>query len=369
MEANIDIKPIEKWKIYKGRPLMIAGPCSAESETQLMDTAVELAKSGKVDVFRAGIWKPRTRPGTFEGVGKEGLKWLKRVKQETGLLTATEVATSHHVNEALKFGVDLLWIGARTTANPFAIQDIADSLSGVDTTVLIKNPLNPDLELWLGALERINKSGIEEIGLIHRGFSTYEKTLYRNQPMWQVPIEIKRRYPNVPMICDPSHIGGSRELIQEISQKALDLSYDGLIIESHINPECALSDKDQQITPATFINIVEKLVLRSNLLSDNKSHEILKDLRYQIDLYDDQILDLLEQRMKIAEEIGKLKRDSKLTILQSSRWDEIMKKMTAKGSTKGLSNEFINSIFMSIHQESINHQNAVMNRYQKPSKI
>ena len=340
---------------------MICGPCSAETEEQLMETAKQLASLGKVDIFRAGLWKPRTRPDAFEGVGRLGLTWLRDVKRETGLPTATEVANANHVNEALKLGVDVLWIGARTSANPFAMQEIADALQGVETTVLIKNPINPDLELWIGAIERINRAGINQIGAVHRGFSAYEHTAYRNQPKWQLPIELRRAIPEIPLICDPSHIGGARRYIYEISQKAMDLNYDGLMIESHYDPSKALSDKNQQITPNDLKELLTRLILRQPVSNDSKFLDILGELRAQIDIYDDQLIDLIEQRMSVVERIGAYKKENNITILQSSRWEEIIQKAIAKGASKGLSEEFIELMFKAVHQESINHQNKIMN--------
>lgn len=361
MTTKLKLNPINEWLFYKQRPLLIAGPCSAENQEQMMRTARELIMTNKVDIFRAGIWKPRTRPGSFEGIGKEGLIWLRDIKREFGLPISTEVANASHVNDALKFGVDVLWIGARTSANPFAIQEIADALQGVETTVLIKNPVNPDLELWVGAIERIYKTGIKNIGAIHRGFSAFEKTLYRNQPKWQLPIELKTLLPEIPLICDPSHIGGSREFIAEISQKAMDLNYDGLMIETHCDPDCALSDKNQQLTPQGFNSVVSNLILRKPSSDNSQFMNILGDLRSQIDLYDDQLLDILEQRMKVAEQIGKVKKDNNITILQTSRWEEIIKGAITKGKAKGLSEEFVDQLFKAVHQESINHQNIIMN--------
>ena len=361
MELNLNIEPITDWKIYKQRPLLISGPCSAETEEQVMETAKQLAALKKVDVFRAGIWKPRTRPNAFEGVGSEGLKWLQDVKKETGLYTGTEVATEKHVYEALKFGVDVLWIGARTSANPFAMQEIADALQGVDVMVLVKNPVNPDLELWIGALERINKAGITKLGVIHRGFSAYEKTAFRNQPKWQMVIELRRRIPELAIINDPSHSGGARSYLYEIAQKAMDLNFDGLMIESHIDPNNAWSDKAQQVTPNDLQELLSRLILRQPVSNDSKFLDILGELRSQIDIYDDQLLDLMEQRMKVAETIGKYKKDNNITILQSMRWEEIIRKAIEKGAHKGLSAEFIDALFKTIHQESINHQTKVMN--------
>ncbi len=361
MDTKLQIEPLENWSIYKGKPLLISGPCSAETEEQVMETARQLAALNKVDVYRAGIWKPRTRPNSFEGVGTEGLKWLKRVKQETGLATGTEVATQTHVYEALKFGVDVLWIGARTSANPFAMQEIADALKGVDVMVFVKNPINPDLELWIGAIERLCAAGINRIGAIHRGFSAYEKTAYRNQPKWQIPIDLRMRIPDLPLICDPSHIGGARAYLLEIAQEAMDLNYDGLMLESHIDPDNAWSDKGQQVTPLALLELLNKLILRQSVSSDSKFLDKLSILRGQIDRFDEQLLDLLEQRMNVAETIGKYKKDNNITILQNLRWEEIIRKVAEKGQSKGLSKEFIDQMFKAIHQESIKHQMEVMN--------
>lgn len=361
MEVHLDLEPLSAWGIKNvNRPLIIAGPCSAESEEQTVETARELAKLN-IEVYRAGIWKPRTRPNSFEGVGTIGLSWLRTVKQETGMLTCTEVANVKHVFEALKYGVDLLWIGARTTANPFAVQEIADAINGVDIPILVKNPVNPDVELWIGALERINKAGIKKLGAIHRGFSSYEKSPYRNVPQWQIPIELRRRMRNLPMICDPSHIAGDAQYIFEISQKAMDLSHDGLIIETHLNPKKALSDAKQQITPAQLSEMLGRLVLRESQSEKKEAQESLLELRQQIDMIDDEILNLLERRMKVADNIGLVKKDNNIRILQTNRWDEILKSMMIKGEKKGLSEEFIDRLFRAIHQESINHQTKVMN--------
>jgi 3-deoxy-7-phosphoheptulonate synthase len=350
-----------EWRGYKARPFLISGPCSAETEEQVLATATQLAQIKQVSVFRAGIWKPRTRPNTFEGVGVEGLKWLRTVKQETGLMVGTEVANEKHVYEALKYGIDMLWIGARTSVNPFTVQEISDALNGVDVMVLVKNPINPDLELWIGAIERIARAGITRLGAIHRGFSTYEKTIYRNQPNWQLPIELRRRIPDLPIICDPSHISGSREYLYEISQKAMDLNFDGLMLESHIDPDKALSDSAQQLTPNDLKELLSRLVLRSPVPSDPKLLDILGELRDQIDVFDDTLLDILEKRMKVAETIGQYKKENNITILQTTRWDEIIKKVMINGQAKGLSREVIDTIFKAIHQESINHQMKVMN--------
>lgn len=356
------INTINQWSAYKGRPLLICGPCSAETEEQLAETAIQLATLGRVDIFRAGIWKPRTRPNSFEGVGREGLNWLRNVKRVTGLPVATEVANSFHVNEALKFGIDVLWIGARTSANPFAMQDISDSLRGAECAVMIKNPVNPDLNLWIGAVERVAKAGIENIAAIHRGFSTYEHTVYRNQPKWLLPIELKRAIPEIPLICDPSHIGGKRDYLLELSQKAMDLNYDGLMIETHVNPKEALSDREQQVTPMELKSLLCKIVLRDQISNNEQFLDTLEELRAQIDLFDDQLLELLEQRMSVAQTIGQFKKENNITILQSSRWEEVMQKVTIKAESRGLSKEFVSSLFKAVHQESINHQNRIMNR-------
>jgi len=366
MSKNMQIKPLSEWKEYNQRPFVIAGPCSAESEKQVLDTASGLKKSGKVDVLRAGIWKPRTRPNSFEGVGSKGLPWLKKAKKETGLPLTIEVANATHVYEALKFGVDILWLGARTTANPFAVQEIANAMEGADVGVLIKNPVNPDLELWVGAVERIYQAGIRRIGLIHRGFSTYEKTTYRNLPQWQIPIEMKSRYPEIPMLNDPSHIGGDAALLQNISQKAMDLNFDGLMIESHINPKVALSDAKQQITPEELAVLLDKLILRSPQPHDEQQLNVLEELRGKIDWLDDQFLELIEQRMQVVETIGEYKKRNNISILQNKRWEDIIYKSIEKGAQKGLSRDFINRAFKAIHQESINHQMEILNG--KPKK-
>ncbi len=366
MVLKIENSQITEWKGYKGRPFLISGPCSAETEEQVMETARQLAGLKEVSVFRAGIWKPRTRPDSFEGVGSEGLKWLRRVKQETGMLVGTEVANERHVYEALKYGIDMLWIGARTSVNPFTVQEISDALQGVDVMVLVKNPINPDIELWIGAIERIARAGITRIGAIHRGFSSYEKTLYRNQPNWQLPIELRRRIPDLPIICDPSHIAGARMYIHEISQKAMDLNFDGLMIESHINPAKALSDSAQQVTPNDLKELLTRLIMRNPNPADPKLLDVLGELRQQIDVYDEHLLDLMEKRMKVAETIGRYKKANNITILQSIRWDEIIKKAIVKGQAKGLSPEMIDAIFKAIHQESINHQMKVMNEEETP---
>jgi 3-deoxy-7-phosphoheptulonate synthase len=361
MKTVMEVEPITQWSKYRSRPLVISGPCSAETETQLISTAMELAASGKVDIIRAGLWKPRTRPGTFEGVGAAGLPWLKRVKEETGLGIATEVANARHVYEALKYGVDHIWIGARSTANPFVVQEIADALLGSDVTVLVKNPVNPELELWVGAIERLQKAGIRKIGAIHRGFSSYEKTPFRNTPHWLIPIELKQRIKNLPVICDPSHICGNRSLLFEVSQKAMDLNFDGLMLESHMDPDKALSDAAQQVTPKTLQCLLGRLVMRNPEPADGPLLNELEELRKKIDLYDEQLIDILEQRMMVAQSIARHKKQNNITILQARRWAEVVKKNVGIAQKKGLSTEFMNNILRFIHQESINHQNRVMN--------
>ncbi len=354
-------KPFEGWNLEKSeRPLIIAGPCSAESEEQIMTTARQL-KDMNVSLFRAGIWKPRTRPNSFEGVGSIGLEWLKTVQKELNMKVSTEVANVKHVYEALRYGVDVIWIGARTSANPFAMQEIADALKGVDIPVFIKNPVNPDVELWIGAIERIMGAGITKVGAIHRGFSTFDKTRYRNTPQWQLPIELRQKMPNIPMICDPSHIAGRRDILQEISQKALDLNFDGLIIETHCNPDKAWSDAKQQVTPSDLNKLIGNLVLRHRVSDNNSFIETLEDLRVQIDKYDDELLNIIEERMKVAETIGKFKKENNITILQPDRWQEILNKTLQKGENRDLSIDFINTLFKAIHQESINKQTKIMN--------
>ncbi len=357
----MNIKPISEWGLSNSnRPIMIAGPCSAETEEQVMETARKLAAQG-IGIFRAGIWKPRTRPGNFEGVGAEGLQWLKRVKTETGMLTCTEVANTTHVFEALKAGIDILWIGARTTSNPFAVQEIADAVKGADVPVLIKNPVNPDIELWLGAVERIRKAGITRIGVIHRGFSSMSKSIYRNDPIWQFPIDIRRRVPNMPMFCDPSHISGTRTLIEKVSQKAMDLNFDGLMIESHIDPDCALSDAKQQVTPERLKEIIDNLVIRHQHSEDSKLTESLEELRAQIDECDNRLFEIIEGRMNVVKKIGAIKKENNMTILQAHRWDEILKTAVDMGLKKGMSEGFTSTLFKAIHQESINIQTEILN--------
>ena len=342
-------------------PIIIGGPCSAESEEQLLSTAKQLSDNGTINVLRAGIWKPRTRPGSFEGVGSVGLKWLAQAKSETGLKTAVEVANVKHVYEALKHGVDILWIGARTTVNPFAVQEIAEALEGVNIPILIKNPVNPDLALWEGAIERMLKSGVEKVGVIHRGFSKFGDSNYRNPPQWQLPIELKRRLPDLTMICDPSHICGNRDGLLKVSQKALDLNFDGLMIESHINPKKALSDASQQITPHQLKELVDQLVVREIEQSIDETTVELEILRNKINIIDEELIDLLANRMQLSDEIGLFKKKKKMTILQSNRWDEILAKSVEDGESKGLKKDFIVKLLSVVHLESINRQHQVMN--------
>ncbi len=358
--SQLKIEPIRLPGLELKRPIIISGPCSAETEEQTLNTAQQLSDMG-VKIFRAGIWKPRTRPGAFEGVGSIGLPWLKRVKEETGMFIGVEVANAHHVYEAIKYGVDIMWIGARTSANPFAVQEVADALKGIDIPVLVKNPVNPDLELWIGAFERLNNAGITQLAAIHRGFSTYDKSEFRNHPQWQIPIELRRRFPEIPIITDPSHIGGKRSLIAEICQEAMDLSFDGLIIETHCNPDKAWSDASQQITPETLKGILDNLVLRRPKIGDTPRNT-LDELRKQIDKLDNQLLDILKERMKISEAIGRYKYENNITILQARRYDEIMNDRKVKAESRNLNPDFVTEIFESIHEESISRQSAVMNK-------
>ena len=347
-------------KVWQKRPLIISGPCSAETEEQLMQTAQLLADTGKVDVLRAGIWKPRTKPGLFEGVGVKGLPWLAQAKKQTGLPTAVEVATSKHVEDALQFDVDILWIGARTTVNPFSVQEVADSLRGTSVPVLIKNPINPDLELWSGAIERLQKAGVKEIGMIHRGFSNYGNTQYRNAPMWHLPIEMKRRFPEMLIVCDPSHICGNRLMLQSVAQKSIDLDFGGLMLESHIAPDDAWSDAKQQVTPERLKEILETIVWRADHANKEDFITALATLREQINHIDNELLTLIGERMKVADKIGAFKRDNNVTILQTNRWNEILERATAEGEKLGLSKEFVVRYFDAVHLESISHQNKVM---------
>lgn len=353
-------KEMRNWlnEFNLSHPIVIAGPCSAETEEQVLKIAHEL-KDSDVSIFRAGIWKPRTRPGGFEGVGEIGLKWLKKVKEQTGLLTAIEVANANHVKLALEYDVDVLWIGARTTVNPFSVQEIADALNGTDKIVLLKNPVNPDLSLWIGGLERLYKANIKKLGVIHRGFSTYEKTNYRNNPQWQIAIDFQNRFPDIPLINDPSHITGDRERIYEVSQEALDLNFDGLIIETHIDPDNAWSDAAQQVTPTKLKEIITQLTIRKVTDESEEYQKNLLKLRNKINVLDDKIIEVLGERMQIASKIGALKKEQNVAVLQNSRWNEILDKMVTKAKTSELSENFVVHIFKAIHEESIAKQEKV----------
>lgn len=342
-------------------PLVIAGPCSAETEDQVLKIAHEL-KNSDVSIYRAGIWKPRTRPGGFEGVGEIGLKWLQKAKTETGLLMATEVATAAHVKLALEHDIDVLWIGARTTVNPFAVQEIADALQNTDKIVLVKNPVNPDLALWIGGVERLHNAGIKKLGVIHRGFSTYEKTKYRNNPEWQIAIDFQNKFPDIPLIIDPSHITGNRNMIFKVTQEALDLNYDGMIIETHIDPDNAWSDAAQQVTPNQLKQIFLDLKIRKETDDADDYQQRLAKLRVKIDDFDSKLLDIIGKRMKVAEDIGALKKEKNVAVLQNKRWNEVLERMVLEGNEKGLSEEFIIHFFKAIHQESITHQDKVFNK-------
>lgn len=355
-------KELRKWldDMELPHPLVIAGPCSAETEKQVLRIAHDL-KDTDVNYYRAGIWKPRTRPGNFEGVGALGLKWLQKVKEETGLKTATEVANRNHVELALEHDIDLLWIGARSTVSPFIVQDIADALEGTDKIVLIKNPVNPDLSLWLGAVERLYTANIKKLGVIHRGFSTYEKSKYRNIPEWQLAIELQTKFPDLPIINDPSHITGKRDMIFDVSQTALDLNFDGLMIETHYDPDNAWSDAAQQVTPKRLVQIMEDLKIRKETDKEAEYNSRLNNLRAQIDIIDNQLIDMLGKRMKVSDGIGELKKQRNVAVLQTNRWNAILGKMILEGESKGLSEEFVLKMFKAIHQESINHQEKIIN--------
>lgn len=355
-------KEMRKWldDMNLGHPLVVAGPCSAETEDQVLKIAHEL-KDTDVSYYRAGIWKPRTRPGNFEGVGAIGLKWLQKVKEETGLKTATEVANRAHVDLALEHDVDLLWVGARSTVSPFIVQEIADALEGTDKIVLVKNPVNPDLSLWLGAVERLHSANIEKLGVIHRGFSTYEKTKYRNIPEWQLAIELQTKFPDLPIINDPSHITGKRDMVFDVSQTALDLNFDGLMIETHYDPDNAWSDAAQQVTPKTLVQMMKDLRIRKETNEEAEYQSNLSNLRAQIDILDNQLVDLLGKRMKVSDGIGELKKQKNVAVLQSNRWNAILGNMILEGEQRGLSEEFVLKMFKAIHQESINHQEKIIN--------
>ena len=352
-----DLQPIVLPGVDPRRPLVIAGPCSAETEEQVLATARTLASEG-IRIYRAGLWKPRTKPGGFEGVGEKGIAWMQRVKRETGMYTATEVATRQHVEIALKGGIDILWIGARTAANPFAMQEIADALRGVDVPVLVKNPVSPDLELWIGAIERIHNAGIRRLGAIHRGFTSIDKSIYRNHPMWAIPIELHRRLPSLPIFCDPSHIGGKRELIAPLSQQAMDIGFDGLIVEAHCSPDSAWSDKAQQVTPDALAYILRNLVIREQTITT----ESLNELRAQIDKLDDQLLEILVRRMRVSRDIGQYKKEHDMPILQTQRYEELLARRAAQAVELGMDREFMRTVLQAIHEESVRQQMEVLGK-------
>lgn len=356
-----DIQPIALPGIDPRRPLVIAGPCSAETEEQVIETARALAAEG-VRIYRAGLWKPRTKPGGFEGVGAVGIPWLQRVKRETGMYIATEVATREHVDMALRGGVDLLWIGARTAANPFAMQEIADALRGRDVPVLVKNPVSPDLELWIGAIERIHNAGIRRLGAIHRGFTSIDRSLYRNHPMWAIPIELHRRLPKLEIFCDPSHIGGRRELIAPLSQQAMDLGFDGLVVEAHCSPDCAWSDKAQQVTPEALAYIIRNLVIREQSVTT----ESLTELRAQIDKIDDELLELLARRMRVSRDIGQFKKEHNMPVLQAQRYEELLERRAGQAVRLGMEREFMRTVMQAIHEESVRQQMEVLGQQPAP---
>ena len=356
MDMELDLKPLALPQDNE-RLTVIAGPCSAETEEQVITTARQLAGRG-CHIFRAGVWKPRTKPGGFEGNGEAALPWLQRVKEETHMMVATEVATPEHVELALKYGVDVFWIGARTSANPFAMQAIADSMKGIDVPVLVKNPVNPDLELWIGAMERLNQAGVKRIAAIHRGFSSYDKKIYRNLPMWQIPIELRRRVPDLPLFCDPSHIGGKRELVAPLCQQAMDLGMNGLIVECHCDPDKAWSDAKQQVTPDILAYILSLLVLRDEKVTT----EGINLMRKQIDELDNQLMELLAKRMKVCREIGEYKKEHNMTVLQTSRYNEILNKRGAQGSLWGMAPDFIKTVFEAVHEESVRQQMDIINQ-------
>lgn len=358
--ANLELVPVSEWGFFTlPKPMIIAGPCSAESPEQVMDTAEGLKEMG-INVFRAGIWKPRTHPGCFEGVGVQGLRWLQQVKKEYGMKVATEVAGERHVFECLKYGVDMVWLGARTTANPFLVQEIADALRDTDIPVLVKNPVNPDLDLWIGALERLNRAGVKKLGVIHRGFSSSQKIVYRNDPGWKIAIELRTRFPQLPFFADPSHMAGSRDFILELSQRAMDLGLDGLMIESHCNPDSAMSDSRQQLTPAQLKELAGKIVVREHDSDSLEYKEGIDQLRAQIDVVDENILYILQQRMNISRKIGRYKKEHNIAILQTSRWDAVLEEMVEKGKASGLDEEFVRTVFNAIHEASVQSQNEIL---------
>ena len=355
----MDIQQSQAWHRFTELPILIAGPCSAESEDQLLETAGRLDRS-RVQVFRAGIWKPRTRPDHFEGVGEIGLRWMERVRKETGLRLATEVAKPYHVEKALESDIDVLWLGARSTVNPFLVAEIAQALRGTDKVVLVKNPVNPDLALWLGAFERLAAQNIQRLGAIHRGFSTYETTAYRNKPQWQIPIAFRKEAPELPLLNDPSHIAGRREGLYEVAQKAFNLNFNGLMVETHCDPDRARSDAAQQLTPEALRELIRCIELRACDAENSLYQSTLQTLRAEIDDLDEQLLELVSHRMKVAADIGRLKQQNNVAILQTHRWEAVLKKIKAQGTRLGLSEAFLDAAFRAIHQESINTQNRLM---------
>ena len=366
---KLDIIPLYDWGMFtEPRPSVVAGPCSAETEEQVMETAKGLKELG-INVYRAGIWKPRTHPGSFEGVGAPGLKWMQRAKGEYGLKIATEVASEKHVFECLKYGVDLVWLGARTTANPFLVQEIADALKDTDIPVLVKNPVNPDIDLWIGALERLNRAGIKKLGVIHRGFSTADKIKYRNDPQWQMAIELRSRHPELPVFVDPSHMAGCKDYIRELSQRSLDLGFEGLMVESHCNPSCALSDAKQQLTPEELTDLLYNQIIVRDSDSDAKEwKDNIDQLRAKIDILDENLLYTLGARMKVSKQIGEYKKNNNIAILQTSRWDAVLAKVVAKGEEYGLSESFLTDVFNAIHEASVEIQNQVISGSQSEQK-
>ena len=361
MERQLDIIPVSEWGFFDESipPIVVAGPCSAESELQVMTTARELHDFG-IHVFRAGIWKPRTHPGCFEGIGTPGLKWLQRVQKELGMKVCTEVASEKHVYECVKYGIDMVWIGARTTSNPFLVQEIADALRDTEMPVLVKNPVNPDLGLWVGALERLNQAGIKKLGVIHRGFSTSQKIPYRNLPLWQIAAELRTRFPDLVCFADPSHMGGSRKYLNSLSQRAMDLGFEGLMVESHCDPSCALSDASQQLTPADLKNLLESLTVRKKSTNDKEFNENIEHLRAHIDVIDENLLIALGSRMEISRKIGQFKKDHNIAIIQPARWDSLLDDMISKGMSYGLTEEFVRALFNAIHDASVAEQNKIM---------
>jgi len=365
----MQITPIGSWfEEFGSGPLFIAGPCSAESEEQVLEIAGKLSGSSRPSVFRAGIWKPRTRPGSFSGIGGRALKWMAEVKEVYGMRTAVEAATPGHVEASLKAGIDILWVGARTVSNPFSIDEIAEALRGIDIPVLIKNPLNPDIDLWIGAIERISKAGITRIAAVHRGFSPFERTMYRNMPKWEIPIELRRRYRELPVICDPSHIAGNARLVREIAQKAMDLNMDGLMTEVHNRPSQAMSDARQQLTPPAYRKLIRELIIRKAVDDDPGFINHLEEIRNQVDSVDHQLIDLIASRMVLSDRIGEYKCRNNVAILQMERWMEILQSRTAQGSSLGLDTTFTETLLKVIHQESIRRQTEIMNVMKKKGK-